>query len=204
MGIAYVFTLCLRTLLSWEFFAHEDNSEYILVYTAALAAYFFLRRCLKANKRAKVYYECMESFKSLMRLWVRSKSIAAIWMEKAVTPFIVPAIEGFTSASAVLKPERLKVDKTRVVECERRSPQQPPRAIKCYAIVEAIDFDTRFASFVLGDNSILSLMPPISSLPPLLVCGVGCRLVALLSLCGCFFCHCSDLWGFARGNNVAF
>ncbi|GKE12108.1 hypothetical protein Tco_1415659, partial [Tanacetum coccineum] len=53
---------------------------------------------------------------------------------------------------------------------------------KCYAIVEAIDFDTGFASFVLGDNSILSSMPPISSLPPLMVCGVGDRLVASLSL----------------------
>ncbi|GJS11564.1 hypothetical protein Tco_0368360 [Tanacetum coccineum] len=74
----------------------------------------------------------------------------------------------------------------RVVECERRSPQQPSRAIKCYAIVEAIDFDTGFASFVLGDNPTLSSMPPISSLPPLMVCGVGGRLVASLSLCGCF------------------
>nr|GEZ64834.1 hypothetical protein [Tanacetum cinerariifolium] len=64
-----------------------------------------------------------------------------------------------------------------LVECERRSPQQPPRAIKCYAIVEAIDFDTGFASFVLGDNPILSLMSLISSLPPLMVCGVGGRLV---------------------------
>ncbi|GJV12376.1 hypothetical protein Tco_1353917, partial [Tanacetum coccineum] len=58
----------------------------------------------------------------------------------------------------------------RVVECERRSPQQPPRAIKCYEIVEAIDFDTGFASFVLGDNSILSSMSPISSLLLLMVC----------------------------------
>nr|GEW55145.1 hypothetical protein [Tanacetum cinerariifolium] len=38
------------------------------------------------------------------------KSIAAIWLEKVVTPLIVPAIKGFVVASAVLKPERLKVD----------------------------------------------------------------------------------------------
>nr|GEV25744.1 reverse transcriptase domain-containing protein [Tanacetum cinerariifolium] len=88
-----------------------DNSEYILVCTAALTTYFLLRRCLKANKRVKVYYECMEPFKSLMRLWVRSKSIAAIWLEKVVTPLIDPAIKGFATVSAVLKLERLKVDK---------------------------------------------------------------------------------------------
>nr|GEX27373.1 hypothetical protein [Tanacetum cinerariifolium] len=40
-------------------------------------------------------------------------SIAAIWLEKVVTPLIDPAIKGFTAAPAVLKPERLKVDKTR-------------------------------------------------------------------------------------------
>nr|GEU34843.1 hypothetical protein [Tanacetum cinerariifolium] len=70
----------------------DDNSEYILVCTAALATYFLLKRCLKANKRAKVYYECKEPFKSLMCLWVRNKSIAAIWLEKVVTPLIDPAI----------------------------------------------------------------------------------------------------------------
>nr|GEX98858.1 probable polyamine oxidase 2 [Tanacetum cinerariifolium] len=73
------------------------------------------------------------------------------------------------------------------VECERRWPHQPSRMIKCYAIVEVIDFDTGFASFVLGDNLILCLMQLISSSPPLMVCGVGGRLVALLSLYGCFF-----------------
>nr|GEY19033.1 hypothetical protein [Tanacetum cinerariifolium] len=57
----------------------------------------------------------------------------------------------------------------RVVECERRSPQQPLRVIKCYEIVEAIDFDTGFASFTFGDNPILSLMSSISSLPPLMM-----------------------------------
>nr|GEW85379.1 hypothetical protein [Tanacetum cinerariifolium] len=40
----------------------------------------------ESTKRAKVYYECMEPFKSLMCLWVRNKSIAAIWLKKVVTP----------------------------------------------------------------------------------------------------------------------
>nr|GEX05371.1 reverse transcriptase domain-containing protein [Tanacetum cinerariifolium] len=68
-----------------------------------------VRSC--TSERVEVYYECMEPFKSLMCLWVRSKSIAATWLEKVVTPLIVPAIKGFAAASAVLKPERLKVDK---------------------------------------------------------------------------------------------
>nr|GFA26666.1 hypothetical protein [Tanacetum cinerariifolium] len=55
----------------------------------------------------------MEPFKSLMRLWVRNKSIPAIWLENVVTPLIDPAIKGFAAAPAVLKPERLKVDRTR-------------------------------------------------------------------------------------------
>nr|GEV59051.1 retrotransposon protein [Tanacetum cinerariifolium] len=37
-------------------------------------------------EHAEVYYECMEPFKSLMCLWVRSRSIAATWLEKVVTP----------------------------------------------------------------------------------------------------------------------
>nr|GEZ30797.1 putative reverse transcriptase domain-containing protein [Tanacetum cinerariifolium] len=41
----------------------------------------------------------------------KEKSIAAIWLEKVVTLLIVPAIKGFAAASAVLKPERLQVDK---------------------------------------------------------------------------------------------
>nr|GFC70289.1 hypothetical protein [Tanacetum cinerariifolium] len=53
----------------------------------------------------------MEPFKSLLCLRVRSRSIAAIWLEKVVTPLIEPAIKGFAAAPAVLKPERLKVDK---------------------------------------------------------------------------------------------
>nr|GEV96885.1 hypothetical protein [Tanacetum cinerariifolium] len=44
-------------------------------------------------ERVEVYYECIEPFKSLMRLWVKSKSIAAIWLEKVVTPLIDPAIK---------------------------------------------------------------------------------------------------------------
>nr|GEV29689.1 DNA-directed DNA polymerase [Tanacetum cinerariifolium] len=67
------------------------------------------------EERAEVYYECIEPFKSLIRLWVRSRSIAAIWLEKVVTPSIEPAIKGFAAAPAVLKSERLKIDKTRSV-----------------------------------------------------------------------------------------
>nr|GEV37749.1 origin of replication complex subunit 3 isoform X1 [Tanacetum cinerariifolium] len=44
-------------------------------------------------ERAEVYYECMEPFKSLMCLWVRNRSTSAIWLEKVVTPLIVPAIK---------------------------------------------------------------------------------------------------------------
>nr|GEV63827.1 reverse transcriptase domain-containing protein [Tanacetum cinerariifolium] len=87
------------------------GDEYLQL--TALATYFFLRRCLKANKRVEVYYEGMEPFKSLMCLWVRNKSIAAIWLEKVVTPLIKPGIKGFAASPAVLKPELLKVDKTR-------------------------------------------------------------------------------------------
>nr|GEU75562.1 hypothetical protein [Tanacetum cinerariifolium] len=65
------------------------------------------------SKRGEVYYECMEPFESLMRLWVRNKSIAAIWMEKVVTPLIEPVIKGFAAAPAVLKSKRFKVDKAR-------------------------------------------------------------------------------------------
>nr|GEZ79789.1 hypothetical protein [Tanacetum cinerariifolium] len=65
------------------------------------------------SERAEVYYECMEPFKSLMCLWVRSRSIAATWLEKVVTPLIVPAIKGFAAVLVVLKPDRLKVDRAR-------------------------------------------------------------------------------------------
>nr|GEW19645.1 hypothetical protein [Tanacetum cinerariifolium] len=47
-----------------------------------------------------------------MMLWrPRSRSIAATWLEKVVTPLIEPAVKGFAAASPVLKSERLKVDK---------------------------------------------------------------------------------------------
>nr|GEV08864.1 retrovirus-related Pol polyprotein from transposon TNT 1-94 [Tanacetum cinerariifolium] len=36
------------------------------------------------TERAEVYYECKEPFKSLKCLRVRSKSIAAIWLEKSL------------------------------------------------------------------------------------------------------------------------
>nr|GEX02482.1 hypothetical protein [Tanacetum cinerariifolium] len=70
-------------------------------------------KALIGRLKSRVYYECMEPFKSLMCLWVRNKSIAAIWLEKVVTPLIEPAIMGFAAAPVVLKPKRLKVDKTR-------------------------------------------------------------------------------------------
>nr|GEW28645.1 hypothetical protein [Tanacetum cinerariifolium] len=41
----------------------------------------------------------------------KKRRIAAIWLEKVVTPLIDPAIKGFAAALAVLKPKRLKVDK---------------------------------------------------------------------------------------------
>nr|GEW08836.1 hypothetical protein [Tanacetum cinerariifolium] len=47
----------------------------------------------KYRERVKVYGECMEPLKSLMCIWVRNKSIAAIWLEKVVTPLIEPAIK---------------------------------------------------------------------------------------------------------------
>nr|GEY19689.1 copia protein [Tanacetum cinerariifolium] len=43
----------------------------------------------------------------------KNRSIAAIWLEKMVTPLIEPAIKGFTAAPAILKPKHLKVEKTR-------------------------------------------------------------------------------------------
>nr|GEY09438.1 hypothetical protein [Tanacetum cinerariifolium] len=46
----------------------------------------------------------------------QSRSIAAIWLEKVVTPLTEPAIKGFTGTPAVLKPKRLKVDKARTLE----------------------------------------------------------------------------------------
>nr|GEZ35311.1 reverse transcriptase domain-containing protein [Tanacetum cinerariifolium] len=42
---------------------------------------------------AEVYYECKEPFKSLKCLWVESKSIAATWLEKVVTPLFEPEIK---------------------------------------------------------------------------------------------------------------
>nr|GEV45549.1 putative ribonuclease H-like domain-containing protein [Tanacetum cinerariifolium] len=69
------------------------NFEEYAVSTSVLATYFLLGRCLKANKRTEVYYECKEPFKSLKCVGVRSWSIATIWLEKVVTPLIEPAIK---------------------------------------------------------------------------------------------------------------
>nr|GFA79335.1 hypothetical protein [Tanacetum cinerariifolium] len=63
------------------------------------------------SERVEVYYKCKEPFKSLKCLWVGSKSIAATWLEKVVTPLIEPEIKGFAAASSILKSERLKVYK---------------------------------------------------------------------------------------------
>nr|GEY30164.1 hypothetical protein [Tanacetum cinerariifolium] len=76
----------------------------------------FSSTCVNLLEHAEVYYECMEPFKSLLCLWVRSRSIDAIWLENVVTPWIEPAIKGFVTAPAVLKPKRLKVDKARTLE----------------------------------------------------------------------------------------
>nr|GEW90935.1 zinc finger, CCHC-type [Tanacetum cinerariifolium] len=76
---------------------------------SALEGSVHTRSC--TSERAEVYYECKEPSKSLKCLWVKSKSIAVTWLEKVVTPLIEPAIKGFAAASAVLKLERLKVDR---------------------------------------------------------------------------------------------
>nr|GEW71687.1 hypothetical protein [Tanacetum cinerariifolium] len=85
-------------------------------------------------RRAEVFYEYMKPFKTLMRLWVRSRSIAAIWLEKVVTPFIDLAIKGFAAALAVLKPEHLKVDKTRTQVAHSKATDQIIESVhwKCF------------------------------------------------------------------------
>nr|GEU94111.1 integrase, catalytic region, zinc finger, CCHC-type, peptidase aspartic, catalytic [Tanacetum cinerariifolium] len=87
-------------------YTRRKKTPYELVHT--------VRSC--TSESAEVYYGCMEPFKSLMYLWVRNRSTATIWLEKVVTPLIVPAIKGFAAESAVLKPKRLKVDKHSVSE----------------------------------------------------------------------------------------
>nr|GEV27826.1 retrovirus-related Pol polyprotein from transposon TNT 1-94 [Tanacetum cinerariifolium] len=94
------------------------------------------------SERAKVHYECMGLFKSLKCLWVRSKSIATIWLEKVVTPLIAPAIKGFAAASAVLKSEHLKVDK-------HESPTSPTKSL--------FDVGSRRISIVTVNISKISL-----------------------------------------------
>nr|GEW61173.1 reverse transcriptase domain-containing protein [Tanacetum cinerariifolium] len=96
-------------------------------------------------ERAEVYYECMEPFKSLMRLWVRNRSIAAIWLDKVVTPLIEPAIKGFAAAPAVLKPKRLKVDKIWTLKLfldfTVREGKLIPEHHQCFPIIGAIKID---------------------------------------------------------------
>nr|GEY89626.1 reverse transcriptase domain-containing protein [Tanacetum cinerariifolium] len=102
----------IRDLLSNQF---SDAEEY--AYHLEQAKKFMENQVVWESRHedlkqhVDVYYECMEPFKSLMCLWVRSRSIAAIWLEKVVTALIEPAIKGFVAASAVLKLKRLKVDK---------------------------------------------------------------------------------------------
>nr|GEY45430.1 hypothetical protein [Tanacetum cinerariifolium] len=96
-------------------------------------------------ERAEVYYERMEPFKSLMCLWVRNKSIAAIWLEKVVTPLIEPTIKGFAAAPAVLKPKRLKVDKTRFKYFGRLCPNEIYRLI-------SLALDSISALLLFGDR----------------------------------------------------
>nr|GEZ06360.1 hypothetical protein [Tanacetum cinerariifolium] len=81
-----------------------ENEEKVFkpgIYTSEKVHYSCFLPELSHPERAEVYYECKEPFKSLKCLWVRSKSIAATWLEKV----------GFVAASTVLKPERLKVDR---------------------------------------------------------------------------------------------
>nr|GEU81165.1 hypothetical protein [Tanacetum cinerariifolium] len=78
-------------------------------------------------EHAEVYYKCMEPFQSLMRLWVRNKSIAAIWLEKVVTPLIDPTIKiefrrisliGFRSCTSRSQTGASQVDKTRLISLD--------------------------------------------------------------------------------------
>nr|GEV24185.1 hypothetical protein [Tanacetum cinerariifolium] len=62
-----------------------DNSGRFNVVKVSLCTY-----TLNWRERVEVYYECKEPFKSLKCLWIRSKSIAATWLEKVVTPLIEP------------------------------------------------------------------------------------------------------------------
>nr|GEW86615.1 hypothetical protein [Tanacetum cinerariifolium] len=87
----------------------------------------------------------MKPFKSLMCLWVRNKSIAAIWQEKVVTPLIDPAIKGFAAAPAVLKPERLKVDNVRFKDFGRLCPSEIYRLIP-------LALDSMSALLLFGDR----------------------------------------------------
>nr|GEU30668.1 hypothetical protein [Tanacetum cinerariifolium] len=102
--------LCYR-LISWQCRKQNDvatsstEAEYVAATSCCaqvlwiqnqlldygILDFLYERSC--TSKRAKVYCECMEPFKSLMRLWVRTKSIALIWLEKVVTPLIEAAIK---------------------------------------------------------------------------------------------------------------
>nr|GEZ09584.1 reverse transcriptase domain-containing protein [Tanacetum cinerariifolium] len=91
-----------------------NDARVVVKFLKSLFARFGTPHAIISDREhVEVYYEGMEPFKFLICLWVRNKSIAAIWLKKVVTPLIDPVIKGFTIALAVLKPEHLKVDKTR-------------------------------------------------------------------------------------------
>nr|GEV69321.1 reverse transcriptase domain-containing protein [Tanacetum cinerariifolium] len=74
------------------------------------------RTMMKFTVEKKAEEKKLKRQEDLMKeqvLVVGSKSIAAIWLEKVVTPLIDHAFKGFATASTVLKPERLKVEKAR-------------------------------------------------------------------------------------------
>nr|GEW93546.1 putative reverse transcriptase domain-containing protein [Tanacetum cinerariifolium] len=90
---------------------HESKKEQMAIVVRFVERKGNIKERSCTSEHVEVYYECKEPFKSLKSLWVRSKSIAATWLEKVVTPLIKPAIKGFAAASTVLKLERLKVDR---------------------------------------------------------------------------------------------
>nr|GEV78100.1 hypothetical protein [Tanacetum cinerariifolium] len=112
------YNICLENIQALDVSIEESRKAYWPMedqvgssFTDVRVVKDFSKKFYNSIERAEVYYECKEPLKSLKCLWVMSKSIAAIWLEKVVTPLIDPAVKGFAAASAALKPERLKIDK---------------------------------------------------------------------------------------------